>query len=128
MDSDYYHSVDFDTVYRSKIFCLNKVRVVISASHHLLRLFDLDSGALIESSLQRYLNEDLMEQVKLSPKETVLAFPQINNDVTFRRLCIPQSSLLSKIKHEAAVEHKKALEKRRENPVMKVDPNDEDFL
>ena len=107
--SDCHKSVDVETSTFYNIFCLNKIRVFINASYHFLQFFDMDSGALIESSLQRNLTGDLLEQVKLSPKETVLAFPQIRNDVTFRRLCIPQSSVLSKIKHEAAIKHEKSV-------------------
>ena len=109
LDTDHHKSVDFDPIYCSKIFCLIKVGVVIAALHQFLHFLDMDSGSLIESSVQRYLTKDLMEHVKLSPKETVLAFPQMSNDVTFRRLCISESSLLSKIKHEAAKAHKNAL-------------------
>jgi WD40 repeat protein len=101
LDSGDHESVDVDIFPDTKFFFLNKDRVIITASHQFLKFFDMDSGALIVSSLQRYLTRDLVEQVKLSPKETVLAFPQINGDIMFRRLCIPQSPLLSSAEREA---------------------------
>jgi WD40 repeat protein len=88
----------------SKLFCLHSDRIVIAASRHFIQFFDMDSGALLESSFQRYLTKDFVMQTNISPNETVLALPKINGDVEFLRLCIPQNSLLSSIKEKAAVE------------------------
>ena len=87
----------------TKLFCLNKDRVVITAPHRFLEFYDMDSGALLGSSLQPYLTEDSLKQLKLSPKETMMAFPKINGDMEFLRLCVPQSSELSSMKREATI-------------------------
>jgi WD40 repeat protein len=85
-----------------KVFCLNKDRVVIAASYHFLEFFDMDSSVHLGSSFQRYLTRNSLEQLRLSPEETMMAFPKINGNMEFLRLCIPQSSVLSSIKCEAA--------------------------
>jgi hypothetical protein len=89
---------------KSKLFCLHNDRIVIATSRHFIQFFDMDSGALLESSFQRYLTKDFVMQTKLSPNETVLAFPKINGDMEFIRLCIPKNRLLSSIKQKAGVE------------------------
>jgi hypothetical protein len=111
LDSGHHKNVNVNISPDTKFFFLNKDRVIITASYQFLKFFDLDSGMLIVPSFQRYLTRDLVEQVKLSPKETVLAVPQINGDIMFRRLCIPQSSLLSSAKREA-VRKRDAVRKR----------------
>ena len=88
----------------SKLFCLHKDRIVIAASRQFIQFFDMDSGALLESSFQRYLMRDIVTQGKLSPDDATLAFPKINGDMEFLRLCIPQDSLLSRIKQKAAAD------------------------
>ena len=88
----------------SKLFCLHKDRIVIAASRQFIQFFDMDSGALLESSFQRYLMGDIVTQAKLSPDDATLAFPKINGDMEFLRLCIPQDSLLSRIKQKAAAD------------------------
>jgi WD40 repeat protein len=94
---------DFDLKFHSgtKLFCLNKDRVLV-AQQRSLEFFDMDSGELLGSSLQRYLTRDSLKQLKLSPKETMMAFPKINGDMEFLRLRIPQDALLSSMKREAA--------------------------
>ena len=98
LDTDDQKSVKFDYsnlhFNGEKIFCLNKDRVVIGASPDFLEFFDMDSGA--------HLTRDSQKQLKLSPKETMMAFPKINGDMEFLRLCIPQDPMLSSIKREAA--------------------------
>jgi WD40 repeat protein len=113
LDTGDHKSVRFDIRAFSKLFCLNKDRVVITAYNRFLRFFDMDSGARLESSLQRYLTPDSLKQLKLSPKETMMAFPKINGDMEFLRLCIPQSSELSSIKREATIKWHKELEEGR---------------
>ncbi|CAB4038587.1 E3 ubiquitin- ligase DZIP3 [Paramuricea clavata] len=88
----------------SKFFCLRKDRVVIAPCDHVIHFLDMDSGALLNSSFQRYLTNDSLKQLKLSPKETTIALPKINGDMEFLRLCIPQDPLLSRMKREAAAE------------------------
>ena len=95
---------------RTKLFCLNKDRVLIAAHQRCLEFFDMDSGALLGSSFQRYLTWDSLKQLKLSPKETMMAFPKINGDMEFLRLCIPHDPLLSSMKREAAIEWHDRLE------------------
>lgn len=90
-----------------KLFCINKYRVVIAASQHCINILDMDSGATLESSFQGYLTEELVMQTKLSPNETILAFPTIDGDVEFYRLSIAQDPLLSSIKAKAAIEWNK---------------------
>ena len=87
-----------------KLFCINKYRVVIASSQHCINILDIDSGATLESSFQGYLTEELVMQTKLSPNETILAFPTIDGDVEFYRLSIAQDPLLSSIKSKAAIE------------------------
>ena len=87
---------------RTKLFFLTNDRVFIVAHHHFLEFVDMDSGGHLGSSFQRYLTRDSLKQLKLSPKETMIAFPKINGDMEFLRLCIPQDPLLSSIKCEAA--------------------------
>ena len=95
---------DFDQKFHSgtKLFCLNKDRVLIAAQQRSLEFLDMDSGELLGSSLQRYLTRDSLKLLKLSPKETMMAFPKINGDMEFLRLRIPQDALLSSMKREAA--------------------------
>ena len=91
-----------DDFIRTKLFCLNKDRVLIAAQQRCLEFFYMDSGALLGSSFQRYLTRDSLKQLKLSPKETIMAVPKINGDMEFLRLCIPQDPLLSSMKRKAA--------------------------
>ena len=73
------------------LFCLNKDdRVVIATSPELIQYFDIESGARLGYSYQRYLTFDSLKQTKLSPNGTVLAFPRISGKMEFLRLCIPQ--------------------------------------
>ena len=115
LDTGDHESVKFQPFSGDNLVYHNKDRVVITAESHFLNFFDIVSGVLIHSSFQQHWTTDVvvnMEQIKLSPKETVLAFPQMTNNVEFRRLCIPQSSLLSKIKCEAAERHEINLKRR----------------
>jgi hypothetical protein len=95
-------NVRFDIRGGSRLFCLNKDRVVIVAFRGFLVFFDMDSGACLDCSFQRHLIRVSQGQLKLSPNETMIAFPKINGDMEFLRLCIPQSSVLSSIKREAS--------------------------
>ena len=103
-------SVRFDIRGYSRLFCLNKDRVVIAAFHGFLEFFDMDSGARLDCSFQRHLTRASLGQLKLSPNETMIAYPKINGDMEFLRLCIPQSSVLSSTKREAAIEWHSELE------------------
>ena len=114
LETDNHKTIEFNTTFYGKVFCLNKYRVVMTATPHFLKFFDMDSGALLASSFQRYLAWDSAKQMKISPKETVLAFPQMNGDMMLRQLCIPQSSLLSTIKRKAVREHENRLDTKRQ--------------
>ena len=70
-------------------------RVAIAASHHHIEILDMDSGAFLGSCYQRYLTNDSLNQTKLSPKGTALAFPKISGEMEFIRLCIAQNPLFS---------------------------------
>jgi WD40 repeat protein len=82
-------NVRFDIHGCSRLFCLNKDRVVIAAFRGFLVFFDMDSGACLDCSFQRHLIRVSQGQLKLSPNETMIAFPKINGDMEFLRLCIP---------------------------------------
>ena len=100
-----HYIVPFDRSIRSpKLFCLYDERIVIAASRQFLQFFDMETGALLESSYQRYLTKDFVMQTKLSPNDATLAFPNINGGMEFLRLCIPPYTILSNIKEKAAVE------------------------
>jgi WD40 repeat protein len=106
LDSGYHKRVLFNPPRDSnyKLFCINKYRIVIVASHQCIEILDMDSGAILDSpSLQRYLTWQFLMQTKLSPNETTLAFPTINGDMEFIRLSIPQNPFLSSIKDKAAI-------------------------
>ncbi|CAB4037542.1 E3 ubiquitin- ligase DZIP3, partial [Paramuricea clavata] len=94
-----------DKIIERPMFCLNKDSIVISwfGSCGWLAFFDMESAEFLGIFCRRYLTEDLLKQLKLSPKETTIAFPKINGDMEFLRLCIPQRSafVLSRIKREA---------------------------
>jgi WD40 repeat protein len=97
----------------SKLFCINKYRLVIAASDYYISILDMDSGAFLGCSFQRYFTRNLLMKTKLSPNGTTLAFPKVNGDMEFLRLCITQNPLLSSIKQKAGVEwddYRKALE------------------
>ena len=102
-------SVRFDIRNYPRLFCLNKDRVFIAASHGFLDFFDMDSGACLDCSFQRHLTSASLGQ--LSPNETMIAYPKINGDMEFLRLCIPRSSVLSSTKREAAIEWHSELER-----------------
>jgi WD40 repeat protein len=85
-----------------KIFCFNKV--VICATRNEIYILDMDTGALIEYSFQRYLTKKFLNQLKLSPDETTLAVPMMNGDMEFIRLSIAQNPSLPTLKAEAAIE------------------------
>ena len=108
----------------TKLICLNKDKVLIVAHYRFLEFFDMDSGALLGSSLQRYLTSDALKQVKLSPKETMMAFPKINGDMEFLRLCIPQDPLLSSMKRKAAAYYKSALLWEKESSPRLINSNE----
>ena len=70
----------------SKLFYLNNDRVVIVVSHKCITFLDMESGAVLGQSSQPYLDEDFLKQTKLSPNETVIAYPKVNGDMKFLRL------------------------------------------
>ena len=70
----------------SKLFYLNNDRVVIVVSDECITFLDMESGAVLGQSFQPYLHADLLKQTKLSPNETVIAFPRVNGDMKFLRL------------------------------------------
>ena len=87
-------------------FCLKNSGIAIAPSCcNCIDFMDLDSGACLETSHQRYLTEDGKKLIKLSPTETMLAFPKTNGEMCFLPLCIRQSSVLSGIKRKAAIEY-----------------------
>ena len=91
---------------RKMKFCLNNDRIAIASDKSdSIKFIDLDSGACLEISHQRYLTGAGRKQMKLSPTETMLAFPKRNGDMCFLPLHIPESSLLSDIKRKAAIEY-----------------------
>ena len=70
----------------SKLFYLNNDRVVIVVSDECITFLDMESGAVLGQSFQPYLHGDFLKQTKLSPNETVIAFPTVNGDMKFLRL------------------------------------------
>ena len=70
----------------SEVFYLNNDRVVIVVSDECITFFDMESVAVLGQSSQPYLHADLLKQTKLSPNETVIAFPRVNGDMKFLRL------------------------------------------
>ena len=80
---DLYSPFDFPI---SKLFYLNNDRVVIAVSLECITFLDMESGAVLGQSSQIYLDGDLLKQTKLSPNETVIAYPRVNGDMKFLRL------------------------------------------
>ena len=70
----------------SKLFYLNNDRVVIVVSRECITFLDMESGAVLGQSSQPYLDGDFLKQTKLSPNETVIAYPRLNGDMKFLRL------------------------------------------
>ena len=70
----------------SKLFYLNNDRVVIAVSPECITFLDMESGAVLGQSFQPYLDGDFLKQTKLSPNETVIAYPRVNGDMKFLRL------------------------------------------
>ena len=70
----------------SKLFYLNNDRVVIAVSDECITFLDMESGAVLGQSFQPYLDGDFLKQTKLSPNETVIAYPRVNGDMKFLRL------------------------------------------
>ena len=106
-----------------KHFYIYKDKVAIAVSTGIIRFIDMDSNAILESSIQRYMAWKFLVQIKFSPNENVLAYPKVNGDMEFLRLCIPENPLLADIKHEATVrleekrqvDEKLRLEKERQS-------------
>ena len=67
----------------SKLFYLNKDRVIIAVICEFITFLDMESGAVLEQSFQPYLDGDSLE---LSPNETVIAYPRVNGDMKSLRL------------------------------------------
>ena len=70
----------------SKLFYLNNDRVLIAVSREYITFLDRESGAVLWRSFIPYLDGDLLKQTKLSPNETVIAYPRVNGDMKFLRL------------------------------------------
>ena len=70
----------------SKLFYLNNDRVFIAVSREYITFLDMESGAVLGHSFQPYLDGDFLKQTKLSPNETVIAYPRVNGDMKFLRL------------------------------------------
>ena len=70
----------------SKLFYLNNDRVLIAVSPEYITFLDRESGAVLGGSFIPYLDGDLLKQTKLSPNETVIAYPRVNGDMKFLRL------------------------------------------
>ena len=100
-----HRNVVFDYVdLNSKLFCINNDRVVVAVAHQHIRFLDMDSGALLGCSFQRYLASNLLIQTKFSHNGLMLAFPKISGNITFLPLLIPPNPFLSEIKEKAASE------------------------
>ena len=65
---------------------MNNDRVVIAVSRECIPFLDMESGAVLGQSFQPYLDGDLLKQTKLSPNETVIAYPRVNCDMKSLRL------------------------------------------
>ena len=70
----------------SKLLYLNNDRVIIAVFCEFITFLDMESGAVLEESFQPYLDGDSLKQAKLSPNETVIAYPRVNGDMKFLRL------------------------------------------
>ena len=70
----------------SKLFYLNNDRVLIAVSRRCIAFLDMESGVVLGQSSQPYLDGDFLKQTKLSPNETVIAYPRVNGDMKFLRL------------------------------------------
>ena len=88
----------------SKLFCINDDKVVVAVAHQYITILDMNTGASLSCTFQRYLARNFLIQTKLSPNGTVLAFPKVNGDMEFLRLSILQDPLLPSIKDKAAFE------------------------
>ena len=87
----------------SKLFCVTEYQVVVAASPYCITFLDMDSGAFLGCSYQRYYTEDLLLQMKLSPDGTTLAFPKTNGEMKFLQLSVLRNPSLSVMKDEAAL-------------------------
>lgn len=95
-------SLVFDYVdLNSKLFCINKERVVVAVAHQHITFLDMDSGRLLGCSFQRYFASNLLTETKFSPCGSVLAFPKISGNIKFLPLSIPPNPSLSEIKEKA---------------------------
>ncbi|XP_028402134.1 uncharacterized protein LOC114525121 isoform X2 [Dendronephthya gigantea] len=83
-------------------FCIYKCGIVLTLSENLIVFFDMDSGAILNTSYQPYLQTFWPSQtIQLSPKEDVLSFPDRKGDMVFLPLSIPQNPLLDDVKRRA---------------------------
>ncbi|XP_028402236.1 uncharacterized protein LOC114525210 isoform X2 [Dendronephthya gigantea] len=86
----------------TRSFCINMREIVLALFDNLIIFFDMYSGAILDTSYHRYLKAFTSSQaIKLSPKETMLAYPDRKGDMVFLRLSIPQNPLLNDIKQLA---------------------------
>ena len=95
-----HHVIDLDTGHSQgfffenqaihKLFYIAKKRILTVLSHKAITFFDMDSGAVLGRCYQRYLEYQLArETIRLSPKETILAFPDTKSDMVLFRSSIP---------------------------------------
>ena len=66
LDTGYSHSIDSGfrssgTLIRS--FCISKKRVFITVSHDVITFFDMDFGAALDLSYQRYMNRNCLKAI-----------------------------------------------------------------
>ena len=94
-----------------KLFCFNEV--LIFASDQEINILDMNTGAHLDRSKQRYCVEKFQRQMRLSPNGTTLAIPIINGDMEFIRLSIAQSSLFSSMKAKAVMRLEEKKERTR---------------
>ena len=88
-----------------KPFCSNEV--LILACYRGINIFDLNTGAHIDSCKQRYLGQKYQgPPMRLSPNGTTFAVPINNDDMEFIRFSTAQNSLFSSKKAEAVARWK----------------------
>ena len=103
LDTGNYKLVSLEFSYRDafKLFCFNEV--LIFACDQQISILDMNTGAYLDRSKQRYCLKKFQRQMRLSPNGTTLAIPVINGDMEFIRLSIAESSLFSSMKAKAVM-------------------------
>ncbi|XP_028402069.1 uncharacterized protein LOC114525061 [Dendronephthya gigantea] len=86
----------------TRSFFIYKKGIVLTLRDHLITIHDMFSGAILDHCFQPYLKvHESGQTIKLSPKQTMLAFPDYKGDMVFLRLSIPQNPLLNDFKQLA---------------------------